>query len=145
MAEPARPRPVEYYSPRPLILGLCFCWGVVIGFGLYYFRPPESLPAIDTGSGRTNDTPSPAAVSNPAGRFGDAPAIASIEPTPSIPADSRPSFLASEWQLPPPLLTTDGGLTGRNAQAPIHPSRRPPEPAATPSMTRPPPLPELMP
>ncbi len=146
MAETARPRPVEYYNPRPLILGVCFLWGVAMGFCLYFFRAPEQMPSAGP------DKPD-IAVASPASpqselerRRQDTPNIAVVESAPA-PAAAKPTIEDIPLDPPPALLTTEGGLSGRTAKPLGRPPARAPAPGqARPSpLAPPPPLPELMP
>lgn len=144
MAEAARPRPMEYYNPRPLILGICFCWGIVMGFCLYYFRPPEQ-PAPPARTGTETAEPVTATGVRP-DRAADLPVITPVDDrTPTVAA--RPNLLTMELEPPPAILTTEGGLTGRVAAPPQQGAPRMPSvpPTRGAPMTAPPPIPELMP
>lgn len=140
MADVSRTRPLEFYNPRPLILGMCFFWGVVMGFCLFYFSPPKELTA------KQPEPPAPDAPAavDPGARWLDAPNISDIpDSPPAAPTERRVSIETMEIAPPPPVLTTEGGLTGRTA-VPIRP------PASRPAVERPidpmqAPIPELMP
>lgn len=146
MAEAPRPRQVEYYNPRGLILGVCFFWGVAMGFLLFYFAPPKALPQPPP------PPPPPPVSSRPAGpgRGDGIPIITEVPLAPET-QTQRPRLETMDLDPPSPVLTTEGGLTGRTAQ-PLTPSpartttaqppaRRPTQPV----MTSPPPIPDLMP
>ncbi|MCC8190137.1 MAG: hypothetical protein LIP77_05790 [Planctomycetes bacterium] len=147
MAEMARPRPVEYYNPRPLILGLCFLWGIGVGFLLFYLAPPtETVARAPT----PTDAVPPAPPPEPRDRQGQAPPITLVPETVDAPTVRRQTL--EEIDLPPPAaaLTTAGGLTGRTAPMPRPATARPPaaEPASAPLRPpRPtqPPIPDLLP
>ena len=147
MPEAQRPRAVEYYNPRPLLLGLCFFWGIVVGFSLFYFAPPKEMDRTVQKPPDENPvvTPVPPSIR----RDQDRPEIVNVDPAPDSGASLQPRMETLVIEPPVPALITDGGLTGRTAQPLTDPSRRPP--AATtglrptqPRMT-PPPMPELMP
>lgn len=150
MAEIVRPRLIEYYNPRPLILGVCFCGGMVAGFFLYLLRTPE-MPGIAP----PIQTPEVPAI--PANRQTGierrqegVPVIAGVEPTPAPTGGQRPSFETMEINPPPVALITEGGLTGKNARPIDEKGRRSLRPAETwnqaaPTISVPPPLPDLMP
>lgn len=149
MAEAPRPRPVEYYNPRPLILAACFFWGVAMGFCIFYFSPPKQM------SGSTSpDAPKP--IPNPsrdltARRNEDVPAVTPVPITPERKASAEPVFKTMVLEPPLPPLTTEGGLTGRtahsiNRQRPQSLSSPAPTVAPPPPVfTAPPPIPELLP
>lgn len=147
MAEAARPRPVEYYNPRPLILGICFFWGVAMGFCLFYFAPPKQM--TDQNQNRGEEVaPARTTMSEIERRRLDTPNIAEVAPAPEPAASQRPRMETFELEPPAPALSTEGGLTGRTAPA-LTPQpnavaqpqqRRRPQQALTP-----PPIPDLMP
>ncbi len=157
MAETPRPKPVEYYNPRPLILGVCFFWGVAMGFCLFYFSPPKQI--ADPGYGR--EQTEVVLPKNPASdlerRRSGTPDIAPVTPAPKSVVPARPRLESMEIDPPTPSLTTEGGLTGRTAHLllptqPRAPSQRPPSESGTLRPTRKPPagsptppLPELFP
>lgn len=145
MAEPARPRPVEYYNPRPLILGICFFWGVLMGFGVNFFREPEQ-PAQPTGNNTPSTLSGQPAMSDIERRNQDTPGIAEVDPAPSVTSSLRPTLEHMNLEPPPPILTTEGGLTGRTA-APLGSGQQRPgiAPVRRPQQQTPPPIPELMP
>lgn len=147
MAETARIRPGEVRNPRPLILAMCFIWGIIMGFSINFFRTPE-----------TPFTQQPARQEQEAGslrppmselerRHQDTPNIAQVEPAPQTARTQRPTLENVDVPAPALLLTTEGGLTGKTASQPgarspqsgLSPSTRPPVPRT------PPPLPDLMP
>ncbi|MCL2000906.1 MAG: hypothetical protein FWG74_05685 [Planctomycetes bacterium] len=145
MAETVRQRPVEYYNPRPLILGICFFWGVIMGFCLYLVRAPEQVTD-------NRQEPQAGAVAVPSGmhtdlerRRMDAPSIAVVEPAPAVDV-SRLTLESIQLDPPPAILTTEGGLTGKNAR-PLGAAAvpQPPRNQVRPGTLPPPPLPELMP
>lgn len=142
MAEAVRSRPVEYYNPRPLILGICFFWGIVMGFGLYFFRAPEQIaqPAVQSPPPATEIPAAPGT-----GRNEGVPTITSVEPMTGAPA--RPNLMTMELDPPLAVMTTEGGLTGRNATPPTRASAGAGAAAIgrRPTLTSPPPLPDLMP
>lgn len=120
MADVPRQRLVEYYNPRPMILGLCFFWGIVMGFCLFYFAPPKQMM-------RSEYQPDPTPViqsgmSERERRHLDTPNITLVEPAPEEPQTQRPRFETMDIELAPPHLSTDGGLTGRTAR-PLDPGR----------------------
>ena len=149
MAEAPRPRPVEYYNPRPLILGICFFWGIAMGFCLFYFAPPKQMGGPESGP-KPEDILTPAPASPGVRRNEGIPDIATVTPAPETVQEKRPSLETMELEPPTPILSTEGGLTGRTAHplrpsgersvsSPSQPVRRPQQPAALP------PIPELMP
>ena len=149
MAEAQRARPMEYYNPRPLILGMCFCWGVAMGFCLFYFSPPKQMMGPEQNTGENEpQTPRNQLTDQERRRVG-APTLVDVAPAPEATA-KLPMFETMTVEPHMPAVTTDGGLTGRTAQplarqnlrpysAPT-PTRRTPAPAL-----EPPPIPELMP
>ncbi len=157
MAEPTRSRPVEYYNPRPLILGFCFFWGVAMGFCLFYFSPPKQI-ANPNYSRETTELVLPKnPVSEIERRRTGAPDIAPVTPAPKTASQTRPRLETLEIDPPAPTLTTEGGLTGRTAHLLLPSQPRPlaPRPTGDAGQLRPtrrsppgnptPPLPELFP
>lgn len=156
MADVTRQRSIEYYNPRPMILGLCFFWGIAMGFCLFYFSPPKQMMRQEA---RREDAPVlPAVMSDRERRHLDTPNIAPVAPAPEEAQDNRPRLETMDLELPPPLLTTDGGLTGRTARPlalpPVTTTVVQPTPAVTPlgpvqqpqyRTPPPPPIPELFP
>lgn len=142
MPDAARPRPVEFYNPRPLILSVCFLWGVAMGFCIFYFSPPEERPARVEVATDGSATPAP----EPGRRLPELPNVASI---PDIPEALRNNKVRIEdFEIVPPqaVLTTEGGITGRTAKAPGANPIRPGEPSRGPAISpMAPPIPELMP
>ena len=144
------PRIVEYRNPRPLILGICFVCGVVSGFFLYLFRAPEPPPEPTRAlvpAARTEPNPA----DGRSDRLQGLPNIAPVDPEPDGAASLRlPALENFEIVPPPPVVTTEGGLTGLTAK-PLEPSggrsRAPAAGAASPPgrPAVPPPLPDLMP
>lgn len=147
MAEASRTRPIEYYNPRTLILGVCFFWGVVMGFCLFYFAPPKQM----SDPNQTNSTqtePVRSTMSEVERRRLDTPNIAEVAPAPDPVASQRPRMETLELEPPAPTLTTEGGLTGRTAHALTSQPNAAAQPAARarpPTPSTPPPIPELMP
>lgn len=149
MAEAPRPRQVEYYNPRGLILGVCFFWGVVMGFLLFYLSPPKVLPGQDKPP-QDEQAAGPAAPGLP-NRHENVPVITAVPLAPEA-QSQRPRLETMVLEPPTPALTTEGGLTGRTAQplttgttrpqAGSPPARRPQQPQV---MDGPPPIPDLMP
>lgn len=153
MADAPRPRPVEYYNPRPLILGICFFWGIAMGFCLFYFAPPKQMMGAGQNDGGQESPLIPTPMSERERRHLDTPDIAAVDPTPNAGQANRLKIDVMEMDPPTPVLTTEGGLTGRTAhilrmqqlQNP-RPVSQPTTPRTRPStMTTPPPIPELMP
>lgn len=148
MAEASRPRAVEYYNPRPLLLGICFVWGIVVGFSLFYFAPPKQM-------GGPTPTPPPdepavVAVSPSDRRQENVPEILDVTPVTDVAVSQQPRMETLTIEPPVPALSTEGGLTGRTAQPLTSPSLRPSasSPAVRPPpprMQAPPPMPELLP
>ena len=146
MAETARPKPVEHTSPRPLILGICFDWGVAMGFGLNFFRTPDSANPPGMPAANPPEDVAKAVASEKDRRLADMPSITQVEPLPLPTVNAKPSLATIELEPPPAVLTTDGGLTGRTASLPGAPAARPtPFPNRQPRQVTPPPIPELMP
>jgi hypothetical protein len=153
MADAPRPKPVEYYNPRLLILGLCFFWGIAMGFCMFYFAPPKQMLGQSQRDGAQQDVVPVATMSDRERRRIDAPDIATVEPTPeTIQTANRLKIETMEMEPPIPILTTEGGLTGRTThilgqgrgQTPSAGSS--PEPRARPpALSQPPPIPELLP
>lgn len=142
MADVARPRPLEFYNPRPLILAMCFFWGAVMGFCLFYFSPPKEFAGKKTKL-RPDPQPAPA----PGARNVSPPEITHIADTlPEAVRSNKVSIENFEVYPPQANLTTEGGLTGKTA-APLKPQT--PRPAAphnrSPTAPMAPPIPELMP
>lgn len=142
MVDAARPRQLEFYNPRPLILGVCFFWGVIMGFCLFYFSPPQDL------SGRPNPVDDdPVAVPvDTTRRLPELPSVTNIPEAPDAIRNNKVTI--EEYEVTPPqaVLTTEGGITGKTAKAPGSRSTRPNAPPRAPA-TSPmaPPIPELMP
>ena len=149
MPELARLRGEEYTSIRPLILVLCFVWGVIMGFALNYFRPVDSAPQPVTetaNSSARSSVESTAQSSDMDRRYEGAPAIAAIEPAPAPLANARPSFDNSVVGPPAVVLTIEGGLTGRNARRlALQPARLQPAPGVAPMFPSMPLIPDLAP
>lgn len=142
MPEAIRPRQVEYYNPRPLILGICFFWGVAMGFCLYFFRAPEQTVVVQQPAAPTAPT---AVLETPEQRRVEGvPSITHVDTQQAAP--TRPRFETMEFPPPAPALTTAGGLSGRTATDLRPPARTQPTPSGRPVyQTTPPPIPELMP
>lgn len=157
MADATRHKPVEYYNPRPMILGLCFFWGIAMGFCLFYFAPPKQMTRND--SGPAPQPAVPQGMTDRERRHLDTPNIATVEPAPEQAQDQRPRLESLAFDLPPPLLTTEGGLTGRSAKpltntvadsGPVTPLQLDASPSSQPVQPQqqfpaPPPIPELLP
>jgi hypothetical protein len=84
------------------------------------------------------------------------PDIANVEPTPeAVQTINRLRIEAMEMEPPAPVLTTEGGLTGRTArlpgqrfqagESPASIFTAPATPPRAPAFTEPPPIPELWP
>ncbi len=149
MAEAQRARPMEYYNPRFLILGICFFWGVAMGFCLFYFSPPKQMagPAQPEGGGLT--AAPRAQLTDQERRRVDEPQLFPVEPAPAA-AAPKPAFETMTIEPHMPAVTAEGGLTGRTAQPLAQLNARPysnPPPArrASSAPAAPPPIPELMP
>lgn len=147
MTEAPRTRPVEYFNPRPYLLGICFLWGIGVGFCLFYFSPPKQI------AGKVEapqPEQQPVAPEDPGRRWKDVPATTVISAVPTA-EPARPRLENMQIEPPAPILTTEGGLSGRTA-APLTVKPQRPAAAQTPVRTRPPPqmqqpppIPELMP
>ncbi len=153
MAEATRVRPVEYYNPRPLILGLCFAWGIAVGFGLNFFRSPEVLDNPNSSPSEQISTTARPIPSEIERRRQDIPNVAEVEPAPVSASSIKQTLENVPVEPPAAILTTEGGLTGRTAQ-PIRPqtssassSPVPASPTGTSAGTPPPPppIPDLSP
>jgi hypothetical protein len=150
MVETIRPKLVEYHSPRPFILGVCFCCGMVAGFCLYLFRTPERPAGSSVVPLQPIEEAPAEPPSNIERRHQDTPPIAPVDSAPFNPASPRPSIESMDIAAPAAILTTEGGLTGKNAR-PINQPRRHPtagqtgSPRSPPPIGVPPPLPDLMP
>lgn len=142
MADVAR-RQLEFYNPRPLILGICFFWGAIMGFLLFYFSPPTQLAEKK----KTSEPPTQLQPADTRRRWDDAPNITNVPDTPASVTSPRTGFENLVVEPPPVLLTTEGGITGKLASRPRTPTERPAPPATGPALGngRPPPIPELMP
>lgn len=155
MADVPRPKPVEYYNPRLLILGICFFWGIAMGFCIFYFSPPKQMLGQGQTNGGQQDVVPVATMSDRERRRLDAPDIASVEPTPeTVQTASRLKIETMEMEPPMPVLTTEGGLTGRTTALPGQRQQWQASPSAAqspetrprpPAFSAPPPIPELMP
>lgn len=155
MADAPRPRPVEYYNPRPLILGICFFWGIAIGFCLFYFAPPKQMMGVGQNDGNKEDTLPTTTMSERERRHLDTPNIADVAPTPEVVQTNRLRIETMEMEPPAPVLTTEGGLNGRTAHVlrqrdrQYYSGQSVGQPAQSrprqPTMMTPPPIPELMP
>lgn len=146
MADAPRPRPVEYYNPRPLILGICFFWGIAVGFCLFYFAPPKQMGG--TQSPDVEDAPAAPTMSVEEKRRLGTPEITSVTPAPDVPETPRLRFETLVVEPPFPTLTAEGGMTGRTAHVLRQRSGRRPPAQTDPQQRRPmtpPPIPELMP
>lgn len=147
MAEATRIRPSEVRNPRPLILAICFIWGIAMGFSINFFRTPETPFA----SPPAQPTPETEALRPPVSelerRHQDTPNIAQVEPAPQIGKQLRPTLEDIDVPAPALQLTTEGGLTGKTASYPGARAAQPGlSPPSGPSAPRtPPPLPDLMP
>lgn len=148
MAEAPRPRAVEYYNPRPLLLGICFFWGIAVGFSLFYFAPPSKINSPPP----PPPPPPPVEASTLPGerRWENVPEILNVTPDTDAPVSQQPRMETLVIEPPVLALNTEGGLTGRTAQPLTVPSLRPTPstPGVRPPPTRvqaPPPMPELMP
>ena len=138
-----RPRQIEYYNPRPLVLTMCFFWGVVMGFCLFYFSPPKQLTQPEQAPVQTPVPQTPTKTVEDR-RTEGVPTVTSITDE-QLP--QKPRFETMDFPLPPVPLTTEGGMTGRYAPPPAPLSSRPPV-APMPSVPADPlapPIPELMP
>ncbi|MDR1612754.1 MAG: hypothetical protein LBT97_08210 [Planctomycetota bacterium] len=130
MIESARPQREEYVNPRPLILTLCFAWGIAMGFLLNFFRQPETAGANEAQPAPSLVVKHVEAAGGQPGvdrRLEGAPTIAAIEPTLAVVAGEKLSFENTTVPLPSVSLSTEGGLTGRIAALPRsqpRPSRR---------------------
>lgn len=150
MPEVAKMRHDEFNNLRPVILVACFFWGVAIGFALNFFRPPEvdpqaqaQRPAAQTQAGSGAEaTKQPSELER---RRAGAPAIAAIEPAPQPASTAKPSFENAIIEAPPVALTTDGGLTGKNAPKPRLSGPAGAPPGATPAAPVMPLIPDLDP
>lgn len=121
MPESIRARHEEYNNLRPLILIVCFVWGVLAGFALNFFRAPQ-LP-VEPQSGQqaavaTAAAPATQQMTETERRYAGAPAIASIDSVPAPVNQERADFEAMPVSAPSVILTTEGGLTGKNAKRP---------------------------
>lgn len=156
MADAPRPRPVEYYNPRPLILGICFFWGIAIGFCLFYFAPPKQMMGVGQNDGNKENVLPANTMSERERRHLDTPNIADVAPVDETVQTNRMRIDTMEMEPPLPVLTTEGGLNGRTAHAlRIQDDRRysSGQTVGQPSQSRPrqsqmmtpPPIPELMP
>ncbi len=149
MAETQRARPVEYYNPRPLILGICFCWGVAMGFCLFYFSPPKEMMPPERSAGSAQpETPRAQLTDQERRRVGE-PTLVEVAPAPETSA-RQPAFETMTIEPHMPAVSTEGGLTGRTARPLVLQNLRPysdpaPAPRAPPRPPAPPPIPELMP
>lgn len=144
MAEAPRPRPIEYYNPRGLILGICFVWGIAVGFLLFYMAPPKVIPTQGSGKQEGETTAAPTQTTGRDEQI--LPPIADVQ---VAPATVRPRLESMILESPPPILTPEGGLTGRTAPplAP-RPAGGSDSPRRTPDaqpFIAPPPIPDLPP
>lgn len=120
MPEVSRIRNEEFNNLRPLILFLCFVWGVAMGFMLNFFRPPEVDPATLAQNRAVAQSQAAAApqLSETERRYAGAPTIANIDPAPLPASAARMSFEDAVIEPPNVVLTTQGGLTGKTASRP---------------------------
>lgn len=162
MAEAQRARPMEYYNPRVLILGICFFWGVAMGFCLFYFSPPKQMLTAEQPAAGNRPEPVQTPMTAQERRRLDEPALADVAPALNT-AARQPAFETMNVEPHMPAVTTEGGLTGRTAQPLVfrndrpYPARAPASPppsafssargtpARAPVPAAPPPIPELMP
>lgn len=119
----ARPRGEDFRNLRPLILTVCFVWGVVLGFTLNFFRTPENVNQAATQNQQAGQSaPDAAQSSKPMTelerRHAGTPAIAPIEPAPQPSNTNRLLIEDAVIAAPQVNLTTEGGLTGRTAPRP---------------------------
>lgn len=142
MADTPRPRPIEYYNPRPLILGMCFFWGIVMGFCLFYFSPPQQLMPPPP---PPPETPTETQTMSPEERRKQG--LPTVQPVDVETAPQKPGFETMDFPLPQMTLTTEGGLTGKTALPLTPAAARPavPTPEAMQANPLSPPIPELMP
>lgn len=120
MPELARHRGEEYHNLRPVILLLCFIWGVGMGFSLNFFRSPtidSQSTAQDMALQSAQKPLGNAQARQPTDierRHAGTPTIAPIEPTPAAVRRDRLSFEDVEVGPPAVILTIEGGLTGKS-------------------------------
>lgn len=135
MTSQARIRREEAINPRPLILILCFIWGIAMGFLLNFFRQPAGNGVDDARVGQNmtaSVVDSRTAPAGPERRIEGTPAITVIEPTRAHASGERLSIETMPIPTPAVPLTTDVGLTGRLAA--ISETQQPsPRPATTPA------------
>lgn len=130
MPELARAQSEEFVSPRFLILGLCFIWGVGVGFALNFFRTPEPDVAPPTQAAPPSQPrrDTAAALNDLDRRADEAPAIAVVEPA-AVPLQSdRSGFENMDIAPPAVLISPEIGLNGLTAR------ERRSQPAAPPGM-----------
>lgn len=116
MADALRPKPAEYYNPRPLILGVCFFWGIAVGFFLFFFAPPKQ--STDAQPARSDAAAAaPATMTEVERRRQDIPVIADVDLQREAAAPSaRPRLETMDLDPPLGILTTEGGLNGKMAR-----------------------------
>lgn len=147
MPEATRVRPIEYHSPRGLILGICFVWGIGVGFSINFFRGTDTVGQQDPVKNEQTTTAVRTMPTELERRRQDIPNVADVDPTPSLASATRSTIEDVVVEPPSAILTTEGGLTGRTA-APLNVTRR--APAATGQgagspLVAPPPIPDLSP
>ncbi len=125
----------ERLNLRPVVLGICFFWGLVCGFLVNALRDPAVLqdkPATDKSP--TNEAPTDTELSDRAReqreKLGaaekqeapDESGPAGDEPRPAM-KDKPESLTATHPSLPPLALKTGWGLSGQTAEHPSVPLR----------------------
>lgn len=125
----------ERISLRPMILGVCFFWGILCGFLFYTLKPPAARPVEPDPAPREATAPT----QTPAVQDGSIPPVPKeddLPPTTTIAehVDSMdgslnqipeaPSFGPSEIAAGPPepplvAINPRWGLTGQNAPPPL--------------------------
>ncbi len=130
MPEMTKARHEEYNNLRPLILIICFAWGVLAGFSLNFFSTPQlpiepqtgqqtaTADSSATAANATNAAPATQPMSETERRYAGAPAIASVDSVPAPVPQEQVDFESMQVSAPSVILTTEGGLTGKNAKRP---------------------------
>ena len=111
----------ERRNLRPLILGICFAWGLFMGFLINFFRADEVeikiIPENQQISANSNNKQ--LADSDNSRRTAGLPAIASVDTAPSVAATENMGSRKTLEQMPPEApavnLNIEFGLTGKTA------------------------------
>lgn len=139
----ASTNPEDRLDLRPIILIVCFVWGLVCGFLFYFLRDEKIEPPIQNKPSETVAKPVPIEAPNLSLKPTAAAKPPAPPPPPKTPTlgdtpESTAADLKKPFPPPPPLtLTAQWGLTGQTAKQPHVPivfkeaPKAPPAPKTT--------------